>query len=41
MSVPDSHRRGARVQIEGLEKRFDEKLVLSGIELDVRPGEFR
>ncbi|HTN90619.1 MAG TPA: ABC transporter ATP-binding protein [Sorangium sp.] len=39
MSVPHSHRRGARVQLQGLEKRFDEKLVLSGIELDVRPGE--
>ncbi|MGK3987933.1 ABC transporter ATP-binding protein [Sorangium sp. So ce136] len=39
MSVPDRRRNGARVLLEGLEKRFDEKPVLSGIELDVRPGE--
>ncbi|WP_437618101.1 ABC transporter ATP-binding protein [Sorangium sp. So ce1151] len=39
MSVPDRRRNGARVLLERLEKRFDDKPVLSGIELDVRPGE--
>ncbi|WP_433926323.1 ABC transporter ATP-binding protein [Sorangium cellulosum] len=39
MSVPVNPRSGARVLLDRLEKRFGDKPVLSGIELDVRPGE--
>ncbi|WP_437963631.1 ABC transporter ATP-binding protein [Sorangium sp. So ce260] len=39
MSVPNDQGSGARVLLEGLEKRFGDKPVLSGIDLDVRPGE--
>ncbi|MGK3992925.1 ABC transporter ATP-binding protein [Sorangium sp. So ce1024] len=38
--MPDHPRGGARVLLDRLEKRFGDRPVLSGIELDVRPGEF-
>ncbi|WP_437573325.1 ABC transporter ATP-binding protein [Sorangium sp. So ce887] len=37
--VPDDRAKGARVVLERLEKRFDDRPVLSGLDLDVRPGE--
>ncbi|WP_434040940.1 MULTISPECIES: ABC transporter ATP-binding protein [Sorangium] len=39
MSAPVTPRGGARVLLDRIEKRFGDKPVLSGIELDVRPGE--
>ena len=39
MQQPDTRRRGARVSLEGLEKRFGERTVLRGIDLDIEPGE--
>ncbi|XXX72273.1 ABC transporter ATP-binding protein [Sorangium sp. So ce134] len=38
--MSNDRRKGARVVLDQLEKRFDDRPVLSGLHLDVRPGEF-
>jgi sulfonate transport system ATP-binding protein len=39
MQRSDTPRGGARVALDGLEKRFGERAVLRGIDLDIAPGE--
>jgi sulfonate transport system ATP-binding protein len=40
MTIHSSSSCGARVVIDGLEKRFDSRPVLQGIGLEIQPGEF-